>query len=128
MRLVTKQFRELFEHCREENDLTNTGDEPHRQAVILRCIRSSTLLCGSYRARGWQMLRRSDLMGFIGFAMMAAGAVLFLTAGEDALALYWLLGTIAWFAGFGVFLGWIFWRVGTFADRPHVFHPSHRKA
>ena len=70
------------------------------------------------------MLRRSDSMGFIGFIMMAAGAVLFLTAGEDVQALYWLLGTIAWFAGFGVFLGWIFWRADTLADR---LHPSNRK-
>src|SRR5690348_90199 len=124
MRLVTKQFRGLFGHCREENDLTCRRDPPHRQAVISGVIVPSTLLYGSYRARGWQMLRGSDLMGFIGFAMMAAGAVLFLTAGEDVQALYWLLGTIAWFAGFGVFLGWIFWRAGTHADR---LHPSHRK-
>lgn len=73
------------------------------------------------------MLRRSDLMGFIGFTMMATGAVLFLAVSEDALPLYWLLGTIAWFIGFGVFLGWIFWRAGTFAERPAVLHPTHRK-
>jgi len=64
------------------------------------------------------MLRRSDLMGFIGFTMMAAGAVLFLAANGDLLPLYWLLGTGGWFAGFGVFLGWMFWRAGTFAERP----------
>jgi hypothetical protein len=66
-------------------------------------------------------------MGFLGFAMMTAGAVLFLTGREDALALYWLVGTISWFIGFGVFLGWMFWRAGTFADRPAVLHPTHRK-
>jgi hypothetical protein len=73
------------------------------------------------------MLRRSDFMGFIGFAMMAAGAVLFLVRKEDLLPLYWLLGTAGWFAGFGVFLGWIFWRAGTIADRRAIFHPTHRK-
>ena len=64
------------------------------------------------------MLRRSDVMGFIGFSMMAAGAVLFLAVRGDALAFYWILGTIAWFLGFGVFLGWMFWRAGTSAERP----------
>ena len=64
------------------------------------------------------MLRRSDLMGFIGFSMMAAGAVLFFTGSGDPAPLDWLVGTIAWFAGFGVFLGWMFWRAGTFAERP----------
>jgi hypothetical protein len=73
------------------------------------------------------MLRRSDLMGFIGFAMMAAGAVLFLTGGEEPLPLYWLLGTAGWFAGFGVFLGWIIWRAGTLADRQAVFHSTSRR-
>lgn len=73
------------------------------------------------------MFRRSDILGIIGFAMMAAGAVLFLAVREDALPLYWLLGTIAWFIGFGVFLGWIFWRAGTFAEGPPVLHPTHRK-
>ncbi len=73
------------------------------------------------------MLRHSDILGIIGFVTMAAGGVLFLAVSEDALPLYWLLGTIAWFIGFGVFLGWIFWRTGTFAEGPAVFHPSHRK-
>ena len=73
------------------------------------------------------MLRRSDILGIIGFTMMAAGAVLFLAVREDALPLYWLLGTTAWFIGFGVFLGWMFWRVGTFAERPAVLHPTHHK-
>jgi hypothetical protein len=50
------------------------------------------------------MLRRSDLLGITGFTMMAAGAVLFLAVREDALPLYWLLGTTSWFIGFGVFL------------------------
>lgn len=72
------------------------------------------------------MLRRSDLMGFLGFAMMAAGAVLFLTGGEDALALFWLLGTVAWFTGFGIFLGWTFWRAGTFSDRPAILHTHYK--
>lgn len=73
------------------------------------------------------MLRRSDLLGIIGFTMMAAGAVLFLAVREDALPLYWLLGTTAWFLGFGVFLGWMFWRAGSFAERPAIPHPTHRK-
>ena len=73
------------------------------------------------------MLRRSDILGIIGFTTMAAGGVLFLVVREDALPLYWLLGTIAWFIGFGVFLGWIFWRAGTLAEGPAVFHPTHRK-
>ncbi len=69
------------------------------------------------------MFRRSDIMGVIGFAVMATGAALFLTGREDVQALYWLVGTIAWFAGFGVFLGWMFWRAGTLSD----FHPTHRR-
>lgn len=73
------------------------------------------------------MLKRSDLMGFIGFTMMAAGAVFFLTRREDALALYWLVGTMAWFTGFGVFLGWMFWRAGTFSDQAAIFHGTDRK-
>src|SRR5690348_3847455 len=52
MRLHTKQFRELFEHCREENDLTNTGDESHRQAVILRCYRSSHASVRELQSKG----------------------------------------------------------------------------
>jgi hypothetical protein len=55
-------------------------------------------------------------MGFIGFSMMAAGAVLFFTGSGDPAPLDWLVGTMAWFAGFGVFLGWMFWRAGTFAE------------
>jgi hypothetical protein len=73
------------------------------------------------------MLRRSDLMGFFGFAMMAAGAVLFLAVRGDLVPLYWLLGTVGWFAGFGLFLGWMFWRAGTFAHRPAAFHGTPRK-
>lgn len=73
------------------------------------------------------MLRRSDVLGIIGFAMMAAGAVLFLAVKEDSLPLYWLLGIIAWFIGFGVFLGWTFWRAGTFVEGPAVSHLTHRK-
>ena len=117
MRLVTKQFRELFEHCREENDLTNTGDEAHRQGVISDVIVLPTLLYGSYGARGWQMLRGSDTVGLVGFMMMVAGAVLFLYS-EDLLPLYWLLGTVGWFSGFGIFLGWTFWRAGTLTAFP----------
>jgi hypothetical protein len=41
-----------FAVAREEDDLTCTGDGPHRQAVISGIIVSSTLLCGSYRAKG----------------------------------------------------------------------------
>ena len=67
------------------------------------------------------MFRRSDIMGFIGFAVMATGAALFLTGRGDPLPLDWLLGTVAWFTGFGVFLGWVFWRTGTVSVRP-VFH------
>ncbi len=73
------------------------------------------------------MLRRSDILGIFGFIMMAAGAVLFLADSGDLLPFYWLLGTVAWFTGFGVFLGWMFWRAGTLAKGPAVFHPTHRK-
>ena len=67
------------------------------------------------------MFKRSDIMGFIGFAVMATDAALFLTGRGDPLPLDWLLGTAAWFIGFGVFLGWVFWRAATVSVRP-VFH------
>jgi hypothetical protein len=34
----------------------------------------------------------------------------------------------AWFTGFGVFLGSVFWRAGTLSVRPTAFHGTHRKA
>lgn len=66
------------------------------------------------------MLKRSDIVGLLGFVMMVAGAVLFFYSG-DLLHLYWLLGTLGWFSGFGIFLGWTFWRAGTLSA-------FHRKA
>ncbi len=64
------------------------------------------------------MFKRTDLIGFAGLVMLVAGAILFLTGMEEELS--WLTGTIFWFAGFGLFLGWIFWRAGTFSERPPV--------
>jgi len=65
------------------------------------------------------MLRRTDVIGFTGLAMLVTGALLFLSGSEGELSwVYWMAGTCIWFAGFGVFLGWILWRAGTFAERP----------
>ncbi|HET7151739.1 MAG TPA: hypothetical protein VFI60_10030 [Candidatus Acidoferrum sp.] len=55
--------------------------------------------------------------------MLVAGAILFLME----LSWYWLAGTIAWFAGFGVLLGWAVWRAGTLSDHPGIPSASGRK-
>ena len=64
------------------------------------------------------MLKRSDIVGLLGFIMMVAGAVFFFYS-EALLPLYWLLGTLGWFSGFGIFLGWTFWRAGTLSAFHH---------
>jgi peptidoglycan/LPS O-acetylase OafA/YrhL len=65
------------------------------------------------------MLRRTDVIGFAGLAMLVAGAILFLTGSEGELTwLYWMTGTCIWFVGFGVLLGWVIWRAGTLPERP----------
>jgi hypothetical protein len=67
------------------------------------------------------MLRRTDVIGFAGLGMLVMGAILFLTGSESELTwLYWMTGTCIWFIGFGVLLGWIIWRAGTFSERPAV--------
>ena len=63
------------------------------------------------------MLRRTDVIGFAGLAMLVTGAILFLSGSEGELSwLHWMMGTFIWFIGFGVFLGWIMWRAGTFSE------------
>jgi hypothetical protein len=62
------------------------------------------------------MLRRTDVIGFAGLVTLVAGAILFLME----LSWYWLAGTIAWFAGFGVLLGWVVWRAGTLSEQPGI--------
>lgn len=65
------------------------------------------------------MLRRTDVIGFAGLAMLVAGAILFLSGSEGELSwLHWMVGTCVWFVGFGVLLGWIMWRAGTLSERP----------
>lgn len=67
------------------------------------------------------MLRRTDVIGFTGLAMLVTGAILFLTGSESELSwVYWMAGTCIWFVGFGVFLGWIIWRAGTFSEQRAV--------
>jgi hypothetical protein len=74
------------------------------------------------------MLRRTDVIGFAGLGMLVMGAVLFLTGSESELTwLYWMTGTCIWFVGFGVLLGWIIWRAGTFSERPAVRSAAARK-
>jgi peptidoglycan/LPS O-acetylase OafA/YrhL len=65
------------------------------------------------------MIRRTDVIGFAGLALLLAGAVLFLSGSEgESSWMYWMTGTCFWFVGFGVFLGWLIWRDGTFSERP----------
>ncbi len=74
------------------------------------------------------MLRRTDVIGFTGLAMLVAGAVLFLTGSDSELTwVYWMTGTCIWFVGFGVLLGWIIWRAGTLGERPAVKTAAGRK-
>jgi peptidoglycan/LPS O-acetylase OafA/YrhL len=74
------------------------------------------------------MLRRTDVIGFAGLGMLVAGAVLFLTGSEGELTwVYWMTGTCIWFAGFGVLLGWLIWRAGTFSERPAAKPAGGRK-
>jgi hypothetical protein len=74
------------------------------------------------------MLRRTDVIGFAGLGMLVMGAILFLTGSESELTwLYWMTGTCIWFIGFGVLLGWIIWRAGTFSERPAVRSAAARK-
>jgi len=74
------------------------------------------------------MLRRTDVIGFAGLGMLVMGAVLFLTGSESELTLLYLMtGTCIWFVGFGVLLGWIIWRAGTFSERPAVRSAAARK-
>jgi hypothetical protein len=74
------------------------------------------------------MLRRTDVIGFAGLGMLVMGAILFLTGSESELTwLYWMTGTCIWFVGFGVLLGWIIWRAGTFSERPAVRSAAARK-
>ncbi len=74
------------------------------------------------------MLRRTDVIGFAGLAMLLAGAILFLTGSETEMTwVYWMTGTCIWFVGFGVFLGWLIWRAGTISERPAVKSAATRK-
>ena len=74
------------------------------------------------------MLRRTDVIGFAGLAMLVAGAVLFLTGSDSELTwVYWMTGTCIWFVGFGVLLGWLIWRAGTLGERPTAKTAAGRK-
>ena len=48
------------------------------------------------------MLRRTDVIGFAGLAMLLTGAVLFLTGSEGELTwVYWMTGTCVWLRASG---------------------------
>ncbi len=59
-------------------------------------------------------MRRMDALGFLGLAMLVAGAVMFLS-GTTAIPLWlaWLVGPLFWYLGFAIGVAWLAYRLLT---------------
>lgn len=73
------------------------------------------------------MLRKSDWIGVLGFAMLAFGMTTFLGDGNGVLPLWvaWLIAPLFWYGGFFMTVMWIVYRmVGP--DRRETVKPAPR--
>ena len=57
------------------------------------------------------MIRPTDLIGVVGFALVVLATLLFFPDSADRMNWkYWLAGLSLWFLGFSCVVGWLLWR------------------